>query len=160
MTLPDRSSWRGYRGEGAGLIRVELSVVEEGYHDVIEVLGGAQVTEVASRYGVLGKAVSTWLGRYREGVLAGLAEPVAPTPGASVAAGRGGRGVAGAAAHGSSAVGRRFGARAGPGRSRACAVTVDGVPGAGAPPPGRGAAEEAASGGLRSVTRQPEKGKT
>lgn len=53
---------------------VELSVVGQRYHAVMEVLGGAQVTEVAARYGVSRKAVYAWLGRYREGGLAGLAD--------------------------------------------------------------------------------------
>ena len=53
---------------------VELSVVEQRYHAVMEVLGGAQVTEVATRYGVSRKTVHAWVGRYREQGLAGLVD--------------------------------------------------------------------------------------
>ena len=48
---------------GAGLMLVELSVVEQRYHAVMEVEVGAQVTEVAARYGVSRKQVYVWLGR-------------------------------------------------------------------------------------------------
>lgn len=52
---------------------VELSVVEQRYHAVMEVLSaGAQVTEVAERYGVSRKTVHAWIRRYRDEGLAGL----------------------------------------------------------------------------------------
>lgn len=52
---------------------VELSVVEQRYHAVMEVLSaGAQVTEVAERYGVSRKSVHAWIRRYRDEGLAGL----------------------------------------------------------------------------------------
>jgi transposase len=51
---------------------VELSVVEQRYHAVMEVEAGAQVTEVAARYGVSRKQVYVWLGRYRKDGLPGL----------------------------------------------------------------------------------------
>ncbi|MBB6344320.1 transposase [Nonomuraea muscovyensis] len=38
---------------------VELSVVEQRYHAVIEVLSGVKVTEVAARYGVSRQSVHT-----------------------------------------------------------------------------------------------------
>jgi transposase InsO family protein len=54
---------------------VELSVVEQRYHAVMEVLiAGVPVVEVAERYGVSRKTVHVWLNRYREGGLAGLAD--------------------------------------------------------------------------------------
>ena len=53
---------------------VELSVVEQRYHAVMEVVSGAPVTEVARRYGVSRQAVHLWLGKYRKGGLAGLAD--------------------------------------------------------------------------------------
>jgi transposase InsO family protein len=53
---------------------VELSVVEQRYHAVMEVLAGAPVTEVALRYGVSRKSVHAWVGRYGEGGLAGLVD--------------------------------------------------------------------------------------
>lgn len=53
---------------------VELSVVEQRYHAVIEVLAGAKVTDVASRYGVSRQSVHTWVRRYREGGLGALAD--------------------------------------------------------------------------------------
>jgi transposase InsO family protein len=53
---------------------VELSVVEQRYHAVMEVLGGAQVTEVATRYGVSRKTVYAWVGRYRAEGLSGLVD--------------------------------------------------------------------------------------
>jgi transposase InsO family protein len=53
---------------------VELSVVEQRYHAVMEVIAGAPVTEVARRYGVSRQAVHGWLGRYEREGLAGLAD--------------------------------------------------------------------------------------
>src|SRR5690349_21713343 len=53
---------------------VELSVVEQRYHAVMEVLADVPVTEVAERYGVSRKQVYVWLARYREGGLGGLAD--------------------------------------------------------------------------------------
>jgi transposase InsO family protein len=54
---------------------VELSVVEQRYHAVMEVLaGGVSVTEVAERYGVSRKSVHAWLNRYRVEGLAGLSD--------------------------------------------------------------------------------------
>jgi transposase InsO family protein len=52
---------------------VELSVMEQRYHAVMEVVSGAPVTEVARRYGVSRQAVHGWLGRYEREGLAGLA---------------------------------------------------------------------------------------
>jgi transposase InsO family protein len=52
---------------------VELSVVEQRYHAVMEVLSaGVPVVEVAERYGVARKTVYAWIGRYREGGLSAL----------------------------------------------------------------------------------------
>lgn len=42
---------------------VELSVMEQRYHAVMEVVSGAPVTEVACRYGVSRQAVHLWLGK-------------------------------------------------------------------------------------------------
>jgi len=53
---------------------VELSVMEQRYHAVMEVISGAPVTEVARRYGVSRQAVHGWLGRYESEGLAGLAD--------------------------------------------------------------------------------------
>lgn len=53
---------------------VELSVVEQRYHAVMEVLAGIPVVEVATRYRVSRQSVYTWVKRYREGDLAGLAD--------------------------------------------------------------------------------------
>ena len=53
---------------------VELSVMEQRYHAVMEVVSGAPVTEVARRYGVSRQAVHGWLGRYEREGLAGLAD--------------------------------------------------------------------------------------
>jgi transposase len=55
----------------AGMALVELSVVEQRYHAVMEVLAGAPVTEVTGRYGV---SVHPWMRRYREGGLGALAD--------------------------------------------------------------------------------------
>jgi transposase InsO family protein len=54
---------------------VELSVVEQRYHAVLEVLvSRVPVTEVAGRYGVSRKSVHAWVRRYEEFGLAGLAD--------------------------------------------------------------------------------------
>jgi transposase len=54
---------------------VELSVMEQRYHAVLEVLAaGASVTEVAGRYGVSRKSLHRWIRRYLEEGLAGLAD--------------------------------------------------------------------------------------
>jgi transposase InsO family protein len=53
---------------------VELSVMEQRYHAVMEVVSGAPVTEVARRYGVSRQAVHGWLSRYERDGLAGLAD--------------------------------------------------------------------------------------
>jgi transposase len=54
---------------------VELSVVEQRFHAVMEVLSaGAPVVEVAERYGVSRKTVHTWIRRYRADGLAGLVD--------------------------------------------------------------------------------------
>jgi transposase len=54
---------------------VELSVVEQHYQAVMEVLsGGVPVVEVAERYGVSRKTVHAWLRRYRQDGLPGLAD--------------------------------------------------------------------------------------
>jgi transposase InsO family protein len=57
------------------LVLVELSVLEQRYHAVMEVLAGrVPVTEVAERYGVSRKSVHAWLNRYRDEGLAGLSD--------------------------------------------------------------------------------------
>ncbi len=43
---------------------VELSVVEQRYQAVLEVLGGVSVTDVARRYGVARQTVHGWLRLY------------------------------------------------------------------------------------------------
>ena len=53
---------------------VELSVMEQRYHAVMEVVSGAPVSEVARRYGVSRQAVHGWLSRYERDGLAGLAD--------------------------------------------------------------------------------------
>ena len=53
---------------------VELSVMEQRYHAVMEVVSGAPVSEVARRYGVSRQAVHGWLGRYERDGLTGLAD--------------------------------------------------------------------------------------
>jgi len=44
----------------------ELSVTEQRYRAVLEVMAGVPVTEVADRYGVSRQSVHAWLGRYRD----------------------------------------------------------------------------------------------
>ena len=54
---------------------MELSVVEQRYHAVMEVLAaGASKTEVAARYGVSRQSVHSWVRRYEQGGLPGLAD--------------------------------------------------------------------------------------
>ena len=54
---------------------VELGVVEQRYRAVLEVLDGAEVTEVARRYGVARQTLHGWLRRYAaEGGIANLAD--------------------------------------------------------------------------------------
>jgi transposase InsO family protein len=56
-------------------VLLELSVVEQRYNAVMEVLRDGQlVVEVAERYGVSRQAVHRWLRRYRQGGLDGLAD--------------------------------------------------------------------------------------
>ena len=50
----------------------ELSVSEQRYRAVLEVMAGVPVTEVAERYGVSRQSVHTWLLRYRREGIAGL----------------------------------------------------------------------------------------
>jgi transposase len=53
-------------------VLVELSVVEQRYHAVMEVLtAGASKTEVAARYGVSRQSVHGWVRRYQVDGLAG-----------------------------------------------------------------------------------------
>jgi transposase InsO family protein len=56
-------------------VLAELGAVEQRYRAVLEVLEeGASVTEVARRYGVVRQTVHTWLRRYAEDGLGGLAD--------------------------------------------------------------------------------------
>jgi transposase InsO family protein len=52
----------------------ELSVTEQRYRAVLEVMAGIPVTEVADRYGVSRQSVHAWLARYREEGPPGLAD--------------------------------------------------------------------------------------
>jgi transposase InsO family protein len=52
----------------------ELSVAEQRYRAVLEVGIGVPVTEVAERYGVSRQSVHTWLVRYQQEGIAGLAD--------------------------------------------------------------------------------------
>jgi transposase len=62
-------------GEGPWTVLVELGVVEQRYRAVLEVLNdGATVTDVARRYGVARQMVHTWLRRYADLGLGGLAD--------------------------------------------------------------------------------------
>jgi transposase InsO family protein len=56
------------------LALVALSVLEQRYRAVLAVLDGARVSEVAAEVGVSRQSVHSWLIRYREGGLAGLAD--------------------------------------------------------------------------------------
>ncbi len=51
---------------------VRLGLVEQRHRAVLEVLGGAQVTDVARRYGVTRQTVHSWLKRYAGSGIAGL----------------------------------------------------------------------------------------
>jgi len=53
---------------------VELGVVEQRFQAVLEVLGGAAVTDVARRYGVARQTVHRWLRRYAESGVSGLVD--------------------------------------------------------------------------------------
>lgn len=53
---------------------VELGVVEQRFAAVLEVLGGASVSDVARRYGVVRQTVHRWLRRYGESGVAGLVD--------------------------------------------------------------------------------------
>ena len=63
-----------FAAKGGRAMLVELSVMEQRYHAVMEVVSGAPVTEVARRYGVSRQAVHIWLGKYKTEGLAGLAD--------------------------------------------------------------------------------------
>jgi transposase len=56
-------------------VLVELTVVEQRYRAVLEVLAGASVTAVAARFGVSRQAVHRWLGWYAEDGGLGRAQP-------------------------------------------------------------------------------------
>jgi transposase InsO family protein len=61
--------------EVVGRVLLELSVVEQRYDAVMEVLrDGLGVSEVARRYGVSRQSLHAWLRRYEEGGLSGLAD--------------------------------------------------------------------------------------
>jgi transposase InsO family protein len=61
--------------EGAGPVLVELSVMEQRYHAVLEVITSlVPVSEVAERYGVSRQTVHAWLRRYEAEGLPGLAD--------------------------------------------------------------------------------------
>ena len=53
---------------------VEVSVVEQRYRAVLEVRAGAPVTEVAEQFRVSRQSVHSWLRRYEQGGLGGLAD--------------------------------------------------------------------------------------
>jgi hypothetical protein len=63
-----------FAAEGGRAMLVELGVMEQRYHAVMEVVSGAPVAEVARRYGVSRQAVHGWLGRYEREGLTGLAD--------------------------------------------------------------------------------------
>lgn len=63
------------RGEEVGSVLLELTVAEQRFNAVMEVLrDGLTVIEVADRYGVSRQAVHGWLRRYRTGGLEALAD--------------------------------------------------------------------------------------
>ncbi|MGI5196304.1 IS481 family transposase [Streptomyces sp. CA-288835] len=51
-----------------------MSVVEQRYHAVMEVAAGVPVTQVAARYGVSRQSVHSWVRKYEQSGLAGLAD--------------------------------------------------------------------------------------
>jgi transposase len=55
-------------------VLVELSVVEQRYHAVMEVAAGVPVTQVAARYGVSRQSVHSWVRKYEQSGLPGLAD--------------------------------------------------------------------------------------
>jgi transposase InsO family protein len=55
-------------------VLVELGLVEQRHKAILEVLGGASVTDVARRYGVTRQTVHAWLRRYAHSGLAGLVD--------------------------------------------------------------------------------------
>ena len=60
---------------------VELSVVEQRYHPVMEVIsGGVPAVEVAGGYEVCRKTVHAWLRRYRQDGLPGLTDRSPASP--------------------------------------------------------------------------------
>jgi transposase len=63
-----------FAAKGGRAMLVELSVMEQRYHAVMEVIGGAPVTDVARRYGVSRQAVHLWLGKYKREGLSWLAD--------------------------------------------------------------------------------------
>jgi transposase InsO family protein len=63
-----------FAAEGGRAVLVELSIVEQRYHAVMEVISGAPVTEVARRYGVSRQSVHNWLVKYRTSGLEALAD--------------------------------------------------------------------------------------
>jgi transposase len=56
------------------LVLVELSVVEQRYRVVLAVEAGATVSEIARQAGVSRQTVHSWLARYANHGLAGLAD--------------------------------------------------------------------------------------
>lgn len=55
-----RASFAGVVRQGAGLALVEVSIVKQRYHAVIEVLSSA-VTDVVGRYEASRQTVHTWM---------------------------------------------------------------------------------------------------
>ena len=53
---------------------VRLGLVEQRHKAVLEVLGGAAVTDVATRYGVTRQTVHNWPRRYAGSGIAGLVD--------------------------------------------------------------------------------------
>jgi transposase-like protein len=62
------------RAEEDAVMLVELSMVEQRYHAVREVLDGATVTDTATRYGVDRRNLHRWLIRYANDGLAALSD--------------------------------------------------------------------------------------
>jgi transposase InsO family protein len=72
---PGLLSWLRGPGEEVGRVLVELTMVEQRYDAVKEVIAdGLTVVEVAERYGVARQTVRTWIRLYREGGLGWLAD--------------------------------------------------------------------------------------